>query len=77
MQLVTNLLSNYTNRAGLGESEPLSDSTSAILHKCTQLKYSTAGNRVHNHLFFITFAHSKVMLAQTAIISSEDQLYIR
>lgn len=48
----------------------MSDSTSAILHECTQLKYSTAGSHVHNHLFVTTFRHSKVTFI------SEAQLYI-
>lgn len=62
---MTDLLSNYPNRAGPGESKTLvSASASAVPRGCAQLQHSAAGSCVHNHMFVITFADSEVMLAK-------------
>lgn len=79
LQLVTNLLSNYSNRAGLGESEALQSLIQHLLFCISVHSINTAlqGATYTTICFFITFAHSNVMLAQTTtFILSEVQIYI-
>ena len=79
LQLVTNLLSNYSNRAGLGKSEALQSLIQHLLFCISVHSMNTAlqGAVYTTICYFIIFACSKVMLAQTTtFISSQVQLYI-
>lgn len=60
---MTDLLSNYPNRAGPSKTL-VSASTSAVPRGCAQLQHSAAGRCVHNHMFVITSADNEVMLAK-------------